>query len=529
VEREYTEAEIAIVAEALEARLAAEESLYEFTKQAWPSVEGNIPFVGGWHMEIICKCLESLFRREFKDGLFNVPPGTSKTTLISIMFPVWCWIHDVEETFMCASYAAAVSLEQSLKCRRLLESEWFQSRWGDRVKLASDQSAKGFFYNSCFGYRIATSVTGATTGRRAAIKIADDPNDVNDAYSEVKIQGAANWWNQVWPSRSKDPKKDIRIVVQQRVGERDISGLILNSDNADSWLKLILPMEFDPSNKCTITFPNGEVWEDPRTEEGQLLCEDRIGPRQIASFKSHLGEYGYAGQYQQRPSPMAGGIIKRHWFILWDKLTPPDIEYVVQSWDTAYGEKESNCYSACTTWGIFKISGDTRGLILLSLWRGRVGFPELRVMAQRLYRDYRDDGEITLTPSTNFRPDYVLIEEKMTGGPLIQELTRAGIPVIGFNPGKYGDKSKRVHMITPLLEAGRVYVPGKPPFYKEPRKFAETLVEECVKFNPLSITDRDLVDTMTQALIRLNRSGWIMHPSDDDRSDTSIRIKKPIY
>jgi hypothetical protein len=527
--RQYTEEEIAIAAQELLSRQEAEESLYEFTRQAWPHVAGNIPFVGGWHMEIIAKCLECAFRREHLDVLINIPPGMSKTTLISVMFPAWCWIHNPEETFMCASYASSISLDQSLICRRLIESVWFQLRWGNRVKLAKDQNAKGLFYNDRFGYRLSTSVGGVGTGMRGGIKIADDPNDVNDSMSEVKLAAAKSWWNQVWPSRSKDFKKAVRIVVQQRTSMSDISGVILDSEFSESWMKIILPMEFEPSNRCKIKFPNGEIWEDPRTKEGELLCEERFGADEIKKFQSQLGAYGYAGQYQQRPSPEAGGIIKREWFSLWDKITPPDIEYTIQSWDTAIEAHEMNCYSACTTWGIFDIPNthNVKGLILLSLWRGRVEFPELRTMAQRLYNDYRDDGEISLKPDGKHRPNMVLIEAKASGNSLVQEMMRAGIPAIRFNPTKYGDKLQRVRLTTHLLECGRVYIPGKPPLYKTPRNFAEILVQDCINF-PFG-NSRDLIDTMTQVLIRMSSSGWLVHPSDEDRSDTSVRMKTPIY
>jgi len=494
----------------------AEYSLYDFFRQSWPIIEGSTPFMDSWHIQAIAEHLEAAYERKIKKLLINIPPRTGKTSLISVAFPAWVWIQNPEEKFMYASYAGSLGLEHSLKCRRLIESDWYRSRWDSVYKLAKDQNAKGYFENNKGGYRISSSVGGTSTGRGASILIADDPNGAQEAVSEAKRTTANAWWDQVWSTRLNNPKKDVRIVVQQRIHENDISGHIMNNDTEGDWVKLILPMEFESSRKSrTIVLPTteGKIWEDPRVEDGQLLCEERFSSKEINAYKSELGSYGYAGQFQQRPAPEEGGIIKKAWFQWWKDSTPPDIEFVLQSWDTALTAKEMSAYSACTTWGVFYDHNYIENVILLSMWRGRIEYPELREMTKRLYFDYRDTGPVR-NPEFKGRPvDMCLIEAKASGDPLIQDLAAASVRAIPFVPNKYGDKIQRVRLITPLIEGGRVWLPAKPPKYERLLPYADEFLEAISCF-PNS-ESRDLVDTMAQALLKFKEGKFILNPKDE--------------
>ncbi len=504
----------------------AEYSLYDFFKQAWPVIEGNAQFTDSWHIQAIAEHLEAAFERKIKNLLINIPPRTGKTSLISIAFPAWVWIHNPEEKFMYASYSGSLGLEHSLKCRRLIESEWYKSRWGGICNLSKDQKAKGYFENSRGGYRISTSVGGSNTGRGASCLIADDPNSAQEGTSEIKRATANSWWDQVWSTRLNNPKKDVKIVVQQRIHENDITGHIINNDTADEWVKLILPMEFEEKRRArTIVLPTteGQIWEDPRAKEGQLLCPDRFSEKEINNYKQDLGSYGFAGQFQQRPAPEEGGIIKKGWFQRWKDATPPDIEFVLQSWDTALTAKEMSAYSACTTWGVFYDHNYIENVILLSMWRDRVEYPELREMTKRLYFDYRDTGKERNPQFKGRSPDMCLIEAKASGDPLIQDLAAAGVRAIPFVPNKYGDKIQRVRLITPLIEGGRVWLPARPPKYDKLLPYADDFIEAVSCF-PNS-ESRDLVDTMTQALLKLKEGKFILNPKDERPTSG---YKKPV-
>jgi len=508
-----------------------EGSFYEFVKQAWPWIEGDKPFSDGWHIGAICEHLEACNRRQIKNLLINIPPRCMKSTLVSITWPAFTWINNPQEQFLYSSFSMSLSLKHSVDCRRLILSPWYQERWGNRYQLFDDQNTKGSFENTKMGARIATSTGATVTGKGGSILVCDDPNNAKDGESDTIRENTLGWWRQVWPSRRNDIKTAIRVVVQQRLHEADVSGYIMANDSDEEWVKLILPMEYEENRKSkTISLPssNGHVWQDPRTTQGELLWSNHVDEKALNDLKKSLKtEYNIAGQLQQRPAPESGGILKKSWFKIWKELNPPELVYTIQSWDTALEARDRNAYSACTTWGVFYDENKNPNVILLNLWRGRVEYPDLRSMAQRLYFDYRDDGSRLVHGDGRFRPDMVLVEAKVSGISLIQDLIRAGIPAIRFDPNKHGDKMKRVRLITHLLEAGCVWVPAQPPDFSQLRNISEVLIENCILFP--NAESRDLVDTLTQMLLRLNLSGWIHHPNDDVQSDTSMRVNKILY
>lgn len=514
----------------LHTRIIAEDSLYEFAKQAWKYVEGDIQFSDGWHIQVICEHLEAVTKRQIRNLLINIPPRCMKSGLVSVMWPAWVWLNNPQEQFLYASYSNSLSMRDSVKCRRLILSNWYQTRWEDRYTLVGDQNTKHRFDNNKIGYRIAASVGSSVTGEGASCLILDDPNNAKDGESDIKRQSTNDWYSQVWSTRLNNPKTGCRIIVQQRLHQQDISGNILSNDISNEWIKLILPMEFETARRSkTIILPstNGKVWEDPRKKEGELLWPNHIGLEEVKKLKNGLRTpYRIAGQLQQRPAPEEGGIIKKSWFKWWKKPRPPKIEQVIQSWDTALGDKEENNYSACTTWGLFIDDNKIANIILLGLWRGRVSYPDLRKMAKRLYNDYRDDGATDIKPDSQHIPDMVLVESKASGISLIQDLRRAGISATQFDPTRYGDKKQRVHLVTHIIQAGRVWVPAIPPDYKALRRYSELFVNSCAIFP--SEDSRDLVDTMTQVLTRLRDSYQLIHP-DDPLDDDDYFDKKQIY
>lgn len=481
----------------------AEATLYEFFRQAWPIIEGHTEFVDEWYLEEIANSLEKCYYREIRNLLINLPPRKGKTNLISIVFPVWTWIHNPEEKFICASYTNSLALKIADKSRLLLESEWFQKNWGHIVKLRKDQNSKSYFSNDKTGYRISTSAGSFVTGSGADIIIIDDPNDPS-GESEVATEKVNVWWSQKMYNRVNDERRAIRIMVQQRSqSENDLSGNIIASDVDNRWVKYILPMEYELNNKST--------FNDRRTVEGELLsCRDT--PEIVRRLKRQIGSAGYAAQYQQRPSPLEGGMIKKKWFRVYKQIELPKLEYVLQSWDTALTAKEDSAYSACTTWGVFLDSYDNENVILLSCWRGKLEYPELRDRVKRLAENYRDVYDLAIPRSTRYVPDKILIEAKASGDPLIQDLKRGGVYAQPFVPNKHGDKIQRVRLITSLIESGIVWVPCQKNNVEKIAEFAEDFVTS-VSYFP-NISSRDYVDTMTQALITLRDGNRISHPKD---------------
>jgi phage terminase large subunit-like protein len=300
--------------------------------------------------------------------------------------------------------------------------------------------------------------------------------------------------------------------MMQRSHELDVTGFVL-SKYPEEFIKLILPMEFEPDNKCkTVILPstNDAVWEDPRTKTNELLWPEQDGPKEVERRKKDLGSaYDIAGQLQQRPAPDEGGIIRKKSFKWWIKPEPPQMTLVIQSWDTALSkdDMEKNSFHACTTWGLFTDDNQRTNLMLLGMWRGRCEYPELRTMVKRLSYDWRDDGVADIIPDGKHTADRIIIEDKASGSPLAMDLTRMGLTIERFNPTKYGDKIERVRYVTHIIENGQVWVRAIPPDYKKLRYYAEKHVDLCAAFPHAE--SRDVVDTMTQAMLRLMQSGLL--------------------
>lgn len=466
--------------------------------------------------------MEEVYRGNIRNLLINCPPRTLKTLVVDIAFPAWVWINRPTEKFIYSSYSYAIAEDASIACRSLLRTAWFKARWGDIVALSPERDTKDYFANTAGGERIISSVDGTLTGRGGDILVGNDLNRVGDEHksSDADLAAASHFWNTVIPTRLNDPKTGRKVVVQQRTHEKDISGEIIDADpDGKDWVKLILPLEFESERRCvTVPLPstNGKPWRDPRKKEGESLIPARMGPEEIASLKKALGsQYAISGQLQQQPSPSEGGIIKKKWFQAWKQSEPPKCDFVILSVDTAMSKKDGTAFSAATAWGVFEDENEISNIILLMRWRERAEYPELRERMKRLAHNYLDIRDLKLIGPTPAHkpPDLIIIEAKANGLSLIQDLRRAKVIAHPFNPDKMGDKTNRVRLVTPILESGRVWLPYAGPKFDRPRPFADEFLEAAAKFP--NAKSRDLVDTMTQALWRLQQSGWVWNKGDD--------------
>lgn len=482
-------------------RRAAEVSLYEFVKQAWATVEPGIPFIPSWHIEEICLHLEAVSRGEVHRLLINIPPRHSKSTIVSVMWPMWEWIRSPEQKFLAASYSGTLSIRDNLKARRLIQSPWYQERWGSVFVLAGDQNAKQRFENDKTGYRIATSVGGTATGEGGSRLILDDPHGAQDAQSEA-IRGAAlEWFDQVWSTRLNNPKTDAMVVVMQRLHAKDISGHIL--EDIGGWEHVCIPAEWDGKRRKTRL---GAY--DPRSIEGELICPERFGHEEIEKLKVLLGAYGAAGQLQQRPAPAGGGILKIENFRVWPAAKPlPDLFYIVQSYDTAYTEKTTGDPTGCEVWGVFEHE-KKRNVLLLDCWNEHLGYPELK---RRVMDDWqaRYGGEKDNVMKPSRKPDVVLVEAKGSGQSLLQDLRLSNIPAVPYNPGR-ADKVTRAHMASPLLEMGVFWVLESTKHKGRPRTWVQPFLDQLEQF-PAGEHD-EMVDCFTQTAIHLRDSGQLEVP-----------------
>jgi predicted phage terminase large subunit-like protein len=468
----------------------ATRSLREFVRQSWHIIEPSTPFVPGWHIDAIIDHLEAVSFGHIRNLLINVPPRHMKSLLVSVLWPAWEWTRWPERRWLFSSYAATLSIRDSVKCRRLIESPWYRARWGHVFVLTGDQNAKTRFDNNRSGYRLSTSVGGAVTGEGGDRIVCDDPHNVADVASDAMRNSAIEWWDVAMSTRVNDPKTSAMVIVMQRCHQRDLSGHLLEKGNFEH---LCLPAEYEgPGRVTSIGF------SDPRTELGELLWRDRFGPTEIEELKVNLGSYAAAGQLQQRPSPMGGGIFKRHWFRYFQPVganlppvlvrlpdgtqasipaieAPHHVDEQMQSWDCTFKDLDTSDYVVGQQWARLGSK-----FLLGDQFRARTDCPGTVKAIRAMNAKWRGTMAI-------------LIEDKANGSAVIQMLAHEIPGLLPVNP--QGGKIARAQAVSPLIEAGNIYLP-----HPEFAPWVNDFIEECVQF-PNGAHD-DQVDAMTQALLR---------------------------
>ena len=542
-------------------RANCEESLYEFMVAAWKYVDPN-PFVHGWPLEAVAEHLQAVCDGDIRRLIINIPPRCSKSSMTSVAFPAWVWAqrHDSPTSgpgvqFLTASFAQQLSLRDSVKTRRLLDSPWYQSLWGERFALTSDQNTKGRFDNNKGGTRLSTSVGGALTGEGANIIITDDPNAANEAFSEATIQSTIDWWDGTMSTRLNNPKTGAFIVIQQRLAEDDLTGHILSKDVGD-WTHLCLPMKYEwTRHSVSIT-----GWNDPRgcdddgeplvlvdangrriprdsaakdeltnKREGTLLWPERFGPKEIDLLERQLGPFAAAGQLQQRPEPAGGGVIKTDWWQPWELESYPPFDYIIASLDTAYTTKTENDFSAMTVWGVFSATMSEAS----SNFVGRSGKRESQRDREAMFDEAMRVKNMTAgmggsdsTPrvmlmyawqarlelhelvskveqtARRMKVDKLIIENKAAGHSVAQEIRRlynnADFAVQLVDP-KAQDKLARLYSVQHLFAEGMVHAPDQ--------SWAQEVITQTSQF-PKGKHD-DLVDTVSMALRHMRELGML--------------------
>ena len=507
----------------LEEREGLEDSFYEFIRAAWPHIDGR-PFKNGWHIEAIAEHLEALYMLEIRNLIINCPPRVGKSSIVCVLYPAWIWAKTPNLRFLFTSYAQSLSTRDSVACRRLIMSDWYQARWGDKFKLMSDVNNKMRFDNNRNGYRICSSVDGSNTGDGGDFQVCDDPNNIRDIQSKVVRDSVNEWYSTVMPTRFSDFKTGRRLITQQRTHVEDLTGHVL-SKNRDGWVHLSLPMEYDPDRKCkTICLGSNPMpWQDPREVNNELLWPEGIGELELYDLKCEFNweSHRIAGQLQMEPFDRSGGLIKTEWFRKWYEVLLPEIFYVIQSWDTALTDTETSCYSACTTWGLFKDRKGVTNIMLLSVFQARLNYPDLRKMAIRLANNYEDTTMDEPYPQGYKNPPHlILIEAKVSGYGLFSDLFEAGLPVSKFNPNLYGDKYVRCQMVSHLIENGLVWLQTAKPEHLFLTKEAQLLLQNAAAF---SETDpNDIVDSMSQAFIRMKQQALITNRFDPEQNNESL-------
>lgn len=316
-------------------RALCEQSLADFAKRAWRILEPATPLKWGWALDAICAHLEAVTDGRIPRLLMNVPPGMMKSLLTGVIWPAWEWGPRgmPEMRFLGTSHKEALAVRDSMKCRRLIQSDWYQTLWPTR--LTSDQNAKTKFENDATGFREAMAFT-SMTGSRGDRVILDDPLSADDANSDAALEKADLSFTEALPSRVNNETSAI-VVIMQRLHQRDTSGIIL--DRKMPYVHLCLPMRFEADRRCVTP-----IFTDPRTYDGELLFPERFGEAQVADLEKTLMAYATAGQLQQRPTPRGGGMIKREWLPI-VKAVPAGCRWV-RAWDLAATDEKTAAWTA---------------------------------------------------------------------------------------------------------------------------------------------------------------------------------------
>jgi len=497
-----------------------EESLAEFIRQAWHVIEPGISYVHGWHIDFICEHLEAITDGVEIDGepynrvLANVPPGTMKSLIVNVFWPSWEWgpRNMPHLRYVCAAHKVEnLSARDSRRMRQLITSDWYQARWGDRVKLAKDQNEKLNFQNSVGGFRIATAIT-SLTGIRGDRVIIDDPHSVDSASSEALRENEVTTFLEAIPTRLNDPIRSAIVVIMQRLHEEDVSGVILEKQLG--YDHIMLPMRYDETRHCVTKLGI----EDPRTEDGELLFPARFPKDVVDRDEKVMGPYATAGQFQQQPTPRGGGVIKASWWQPWDADAYPPMDFVIASLDTAYTTKQENDYSALTIWGVFS-RDNTIALANKVASRDGESIAEIqryyvegapRVMLMAAWQERVELAELVEKVNAScrrMRVDKLLIESKAAGISVAQELRRLygaeDFAVQLVNPGAI-DKLARLYSVQHLFSEGLIYAPD--------RHWADLVIKQCEVF-PKGKHD-DLVDTVAMALRHLRELGMLSRSAE---------------
>src|SRR5216683_1139019 len=412
-----------------------------FAQHCFCELNPQAAFLPNWHIEVIAAKLAAVREGKIRRLIINLPPRHLKSLLASIAFPAWCLGHDPSAQILCAGYGQDLADKLARDCRGIMMSPWYRRIFPTR--LAPHRQAVQEFITTAQGYRLATSIGGVLTGRGADIILIDDPLKPEEALSEAQRQAANEWYDHTLYSRLNDKRHGAIVIIMQRLHEDDLVGHILGQE---PWEVLSFPAIAEAEEAHQIE----TIW-GPRCftrRQGEALHPDREPLETLEHIRRTIGEYNFAGQYQQSPAPLGGGLVKAEWFKRYGANERPEsFDRILQSWDTANKATELSDFSVCTTWGI-----KGKDFYLLNVLRKRLEYPALK-------RAVREQQSL-------FNANLVLIEDKASGTQLIQELIADGCHrVTRYKPEC--DKIMRLHAQTAIIENGFVHLPEAAPWLAE--------------------------------------------------------------
>lgn len=444
-------------------------SLSWFVRHAWPQVE-QTPYAHGWHIDLVCEHLEAVTRGEIRKLVINVPPGSGKSLLVCVFWPVWAWLQDPSLAFLFSSFDIDLTTRDAERAKTLATSDWFLERWGSRVVLDPNDPVR--FYGTrdprapsrpLGGWRYATSVDGKATGRHPDVRVIDDPTKPREATAE-NLKKAIEWWQNTMRSRQRNAATVRTVLIMQRLAEEDLAGYFLTKE--EGWTHLRIPLEYDAKRPCVT--PWGA---DPRTEEGETFNAGRFPADVVREIKRDTPDIGvYSSQWQQDPTPAQGQTFQASWLgNRWEAL--PTRGVWLQSWDCSFTGEGASDFVVGQVW-----LHEGARFYLVDQIRKRMDFAET---AQAVI-DFSAKWPKAIRK---------VIEAKANGHAILSYLQSKVSGLEGVTP--VGGKLARARSVTPLFSAGNVWLPASAPWVRD-------YVDELQKF-PRGRND-DQVDATSQAL-----------------------------
>lgn len=448
------------------------QSFFDFVQEFWDVIIPEKP-IWNWHIEYLCqemqKMAEQLFRNLPKehDLIINISPGSTKSTICSVMFPAWVWTRMPSAKCICASYTHTLAGDLSRKCRDLIKSDKYRACF-KYVKIREDQDTKAYFLNTKGGNRFSTGVGGTVTGMHGHFVIVDDPLDPNRALSKAEVDAANSWMSETLPSRKVDKEVCPTILIMQRLHQNDPTGNRLDKVEAGPVRHICLPAEatrFISPPELIHKYVN------------KLMDPVRLSKPTLNKAHAELGEFGFAGQYLQNPVPLGGGMFKV------DRLRlgfsrPGDLDWkrIIRFWDKAGSDRQGN-FTVGVQMGL-----DKEGRFwILDVVRGQWESAE---------REYN----IKKVAKADGRKVYIGLEQEPgSGGKHSAEISARSLPgykvrivKVGRNDG---DKAQRADPFSVQVNAYNVYLVSA--------LWNTTYIEE-LRFFPYSTYD-DQVDASSGA------------------------------
>ena len=466
-------------------RELAQKSFMEYVKLMWPG------FIHGRHHAVMAKKFEAIADGSLKRLIINMPPRHTKSEFASYLLTSWFLGKYPNKKVIQSSNTADLAVGFGRKVRNLVGSETYAKVFPN-VSLRQDSKAAGRWATNQNGEYFAIGVGGTVTGKGADLLIIDDPHSEQEA---ALASGDPSVFDKVYEWYTSGPRQRLQpggaiVIVMTRWGEKDLTGRVIKDamlrDKGEEW----------------------EVIEFPAImPSGKPLWPEFWSAKELEALRDELPPAKWYAQYQQTPTGEEGALVKREWWKIWKTERPPECDFIIQSWDTAFTKNERSDYSACTTWGVFRMDDDPNNIhiILLDAFQKRMEFPELKAKALVMYQDWE--------------PDACIIEAKAAGAPLVFELRQMGIMVSEYTPTRGNDKFVRINSITDLFSSGKVWAPET--------RWASEVIEQMAAF-PNGDHD-DLVDSSTQALIRFRKGGFIRLDSDEKEEIKSFRRKNTYY